>query len=50
MDWLLENKNSIWGIVTAAFMLAWAIAKVTPTKKDDEFLGKIQKWFSTTNK
>ena len=43
MSWILENKEALIGIITGAVALASAIAALTPTPKDDNWVGKIYK-------
>lgn len=49
MDFIMNHVSEIKDILVALFGLAWTIAKVTPTKKDDSVLAKIQHWLSTNN-
>lgn len=46
MEWLMENKGQIWLIFTSIVTVASMIAKLTPTKADDQFIGKILKILS----
>jgi len=43
MSWILEHKDALIGILTGAVALASAIAALTPTPKDDSWVGKIYK-------
>ena len=43
MDWMLNHWKDIVGIITGAVTLASLIVSLTPTKKDDEALGKVMK-------
>lgn len=40
-DWLVTNWPEIAGAVTAGFAFAVALAKLTPSKADDEFLASL---------
>lgn len=44
MIWFLENWEQILFSLTTAVTLASAIAALTPTPKDDEFVGKLYKF------
>jgi hypothetical protein len=41
--YILENKEQLFGIVTAVIAAASAIAALTPTPKDDTLVGKAYK-------
>jgi hypothetical protein len=41
MEWLAEHQTLILALVIAAYAVAQIIVKLTPTKKDDEFLAKL---------
>lgn len=43
MNWILENWGQIALAAGAVFGAAQAIARLTPTKKDDEIISKIGK-------
>jgi len=43
MSWILENKEALIGILTSVVAVASAIAALTPTPKDDNWVGKIYK-------
>ena len=43
MNWILENKEALIGIITGVVALASAIAALTKTPKDDTWVGKIYK-------
>ena len=43
IDYILENKEQLFGVVTAIIAAASAIAAITPTPKDDTFIGKAYK-------
>ena len=43
ISYILENKDELFGIVTAVIAAASAIAALTPTPKDDTFIGKAYK-------
>ena len=49
LQWIIDNLDSIYIILTTLLSLGWMIAKLTPNKKDDEFLGKVQKFFDVFN-
>ena len=43
IDYILENKDAIFAVVTAVIAAASAIAALTPTPKDNTFVGKAYK-------
>jgi hypothetical protein len=43
INYILENKDELFGVVTAIIAAASAIAALTPTPKDDTFIGKAYK-------
>ena len=43
INYILENKEQLFGVVTAIIAAASAIAALTPTPKDDTFVGKAYK-------
>ena len=43
IDYIIENKKQLFGIVTAVIAAASAIAALTPTPKDDTIIGKAYK-------
>ncbi len=43
IDYIIENKEQLFGIVTAVIAAASAIAALTPTPKDDTIIGKAYK-------
>jgi hypothetical protein len=43
IDYILDNKEQLFGVVTAVIAAASAIAALTPTPKDDTFIGKAYK-------
>jgi len=43
IDWVVDNKEVLTGIVTAVVTLASLIASLTPTPKDDTAVGKLYK-------
>ena len=43
IDYILNNKEQLFGIVTAVIAAASAIAALTPTPKDDTIVGKAYK-------
>ena len=43
INYIFENKEQIFGIATAIITAASAIAALTPTPKDDTFIGKAYK-------
>lgn len=43
IEYITENKDQLFGIVTAVIAAASAIAALTPTPKDDGLIKKIYK-------
>lgn len=43
INYIIENKEQLFGIVTAVIAAASAIAALTPTPKDDTIIGKAYK-------
>jgi hypothetical protein len=43
ISYILENKEQLFGVVTAVIAAASAIAALTPTPKDDTIIGKVYK-------
>ena len=43
IDYILNNKEQLFGVVTAIIAAASAIAALTPTPKDDTIIGKAYK-------
>jgi hypothetical protein len=43
MDWILNHWQDIVMIITGVISIASIIVSLTPTKKDDEALGKVIK-------
>ena len=43
IDYILENKEAVLHAITSVIAVASAIAALTPTPKDDTFIGKIYK-------
>ena len=43
IDYIIENKEQLFGVVTAVIAAASAIAALTPTPKDDTIIGKAYK-------
>jgi hypothetical protein len=43
IDYILNNKEQLFGVVTAVIAAASAIAALTPTPKDDTIIGKAYK-------
>ena len=43
IDYILENKEQLFGVVTAIIAAASAIAALTPTPNDYTFIGKAYK-------
>ena len=41
MSWILEHKEALIGIITGVVAIASAIAALTPTPKDDNWVKKI---------
>lgn len=46
LNWVIANWESLVLIITSLVTVASIIVKLTPTPKDDEFLGKILKIIS----
>lgn len=44
MDWLESNWDSVVTALVSLHVLALFIVNLTPTPKDDEFVGKAYKW------
>lgn len=44
IDWILENREGIFAAVFAAHALALAIVNLTPTPKDNEWVGSAYRW------
>ena len=44
INWVIENKDAVIGILTGIVAVASAIAALTPTPKDDTIVGKIYKF------
>lgn len=47
LDWLIEHKEALLTIVTTSVTLASLVASLTPTPKDDTFVGKLYKLVDT---
>jgi hypothetical protein len=43
IDYIIENKNELFAVITTVIAAASAIAALTPTPKDDGFVGKAYK-------
>ena len=43
ISYIIENKEQLFGVVTSVIAAASAIAALTPTPKDDTFIGKAYK-------
>ena len=43
MEWLLTHKEVLFTLVTTVVTLASLVASLTPTPKDDTFVGKLYK-------
>jgi hypothetical protein len=43
IDYILENKSELFAVITTVIAAASAIAALTPTPKDDGFVGKAYK-------
>ena len=43
INYIIENKEQLFGVVTAVIAAASAIAALTPTPTDDTFIGKAYK-------
>jgi len=44
MDWIIANGTDLLAIIGGLVVVAGIIARLTPTKKDDEIVG----WFKKT--
>ena len=44
INWVIEHKDAVIGIITGLVAVASAIAALTPTPKDDTIVGKIYKF------
>ena len=40
IDYIIENKSELFAVITTVIAAASAIAALTPTPKDDGFVGK----------
>ena len=47
IGWVINNIEGIIAVVTGVVAVASAIAALTPTKSDDDFLGKVYKILDT---
>lgn len=45
MEWIQANWTTVLAIYGAIVVLATLIVKLTPSTKDDEFLGKVVRFF-----
>jgi len=45
MEWLVNNWQTILMILGGIYAVASAIATLTPTTKDDDFLSKVGRFF-----
>jgi len=43
INYIIENKEQLFGVVTSVIAAASAIAALTPTPKDDTWVGKAYK-------
>ena len=43
MEWIMNNQKDVLLIITSIVTIASIIVKLTPSKKDDEVVGKIRK-------
>ena len=43
IDYIIQNKEELFGVITAIIAAASAIAALTPTPKDDTIIGKAYK-------
>lgn len=43
INYIVENKEQLFGVITAVIATASAIAALTPTPKDDTVIGKVYK-------
>jgi hypothetical protein len=46
MKWLMENYEAVLGIVASTLAVVAAIAKLTPSPKDDGFVAKCLGWLN----
>lgn len=44
MEWILNNLANLVAVLTAAVLLAEAVARLTPTEKDNSVIQKIKDW------
>lgn len=44
IDFIIEHFDDLLSVIGALVVIASFIVELTPTPKDDEWLGKIQKW------
>jgi hypothetical protein len=44
MDWIIENGANLLSAFGMLVLAAGAIARMTPTSKDDEIVGMVQKF------
>lgn len=43
INYIIENKEGLFAVITTIVASASAIAALTPTPKDDTFIGKVYK-------
>ena len=43
IDYIIENKEGVLQVITSVIAVASAVAALTPTPKDDTFIGKLYK-------
>lgn len=41
IEWITTNQESIWDIVAKIIAISAAVAAITPTKADNDFLNKL---------
>jgi len=50
MNWIMENKEALAGIIGTAYVLARLIVVLTPTTKDNAIVNAIGKMFGLDKK
>lgn len=44
MSWIVDNGASIWAIVSGVVTVASVIVRLTPSKADDEAIGRVARF------
>lgn len=44
VKWIVDNQGLVIGAAASLYALATAIVAATPTKEDDKFLAKVEKY------